>query len=520
MSGKVPVTVITGFLGAGKTTLLKHIMSSDHKLRIAVIQNEFSEEMGIESPILLDKDGEVVKEIFELPNGCICCSVRDDMVAALDNLLTTYKNKIDYILVETTGIADPEPVTAAFWVDSGLESSLKLDGIVTVVDARNVHRCLGLPEDTGGEDAASSEEEEKKFREILEVLRKEKEKELQKEKEEKDMQDKEKGIEEEGPQGMLGLQREAAKQIACADRIILNKLDTVKDERRTRVEALLSSLNPDARVIPSCHAKVDPRELLGLSAFDTASLGSKALAPGGVFGGEEGAMETGACGECGGNGSGARCGHTASKSKEGIQAKGAHDLVDQVFVTFDGLPPLVAVPSSSSSSSSSASSEKTEKRSAGRGGCLDLKKVERWIATVLWEKDAGIVYRCKGLFSAVKENDDEEDDEGETDGAEKGDGDKQAAVSVGLFALQGVGEVFEIEACPRASAEACRKEAEKATGTSASSAKSGTTHGKETGSEGVSGGIFRSKFLFIGRGLDRPKLEEGLKKALFEGEGE
>jgi G3E family GTPase len=142
----IPVTILTGFLGAGKTTLLNGLLTLDHGKRIAVIENEFSAGLGIEGMIAKNGlNGENIQGFFELNNGCICCSVKDDLVATLEQLVR-HKAKFDYILIETTGVANPGPVINTFWADEDLGSCLRLDGVVAVVDAANVEACLRSPQ--------------------------------------------------------------------------------------------------------------------------------------------------------------------------------------------------------------------------------------------------------------------------------------------------------------------------------------------------------------------------------------
>ncbi|KAH3694870.1 hypothetical protein DPMN_082311 [Dreissena polymorpha] len=124
---KVPVTIITGFLGAGKTTLLNYVLTEQHGKRIAVIMNEFGEGDSIEKSMSVGSDGERYEEWLELRNGCLCCSVKDNGVQAIENLMTK-KGKFDYILLETTGLADPGPIASIFWLDEDLCSDLYLDG--------------------------------------------------------------------------------------------------------------------------------------------------------------------------------------------------------------------------------------------------------------------------------------------------------------------------------------------------------------------------------------------------------
>ena len=132
MSDKTPVTVLTGYLGAGKTTLLNRILSEPHGKKYAVIVNEFGE-IGIDNDLIVNAD----EEVFEMNNGCICCTVRGDLIRILGNLMKR-KDRFDHILIETTGLADPSPVAQTFFVDDEMKEKLALDGIVTVVDAKHI----------------------------------------------------------------------------------------------------------------------------------------------------------------------------------------------------------------------------------------------------------------------------------------------------------------------------------------------------------------------------------------------
>ncbi|XP_027361482.1 COBW domain-containing protein 1 isoform X2 [Abrus precatorius] len=145
----VGVTLITGYLGAGKSTLVNHILNSQHGKRIAVILNEFGEEIGVERAMINEGDGgALVEEWVELANGCICCTVKHSLVQALEQLVQR-KERLDHILLETTGLANPAPLASVLWLDEQLESEVKLDSIVTVVDAKNLRFQLNEHQGSG-----------------------------------------------------------------------------------------------------------------------------------------------------------------------------------------------------------------------------------------------------------------------------------------------------------------------------------------------------------------------------------
>jgi G3E family GTPase len=201
MSDKVPVTVLTGYLGAGKTTLLNRILSEPHGKKYAVIVNEFGE-IGIDNDLVVGAD----EEVFEMNNGCICCTVRGDLIRIIDGLMRR-KGKFDAIIVETTGLADPAPVAQTFFVDDAVGKKTKLDAVVTVADAKWLNERL-----------------------------------------------------KDAP--------EAKNQIAFADVILVNKADLVEPGQLREVEMRIRAINPYARVHITERCQVPLLEVLGRNAFD------------------------------------------------------------------------------------------------------------------------------------------------------------------------------------------------------------------------------------------------------------
>jgi G3E family GTPase len=196
---KVPVTVLTGFLGSGKTTLLNQILTKNHGKRIAVIENEYGE-IGVDQDLVIHAD----EEIFEMNNGCICCTVRGDLIRILGNLLKR-KQQFDLILIETTGLADPGPVAQTFLTDEEIKAQTQLDSIITLVDCKHV---------------------------------------------------------------LLHWQsHEVQEQLAFADVVLLNKIDLVQPEEVDQLERKIRSMNAVAKILRCTRGQVDLDQLLDIGAF-------------------------------------------------------------------------------------------------------------------------------------------------------------------------------------------------------------------------------------------------------------
>ncbi|CAK7326179.1 unnamed protein product [Dovyalis caffra] len=218
----VGITVITGYLGAGKSTLVNHILNTQHGKRIAVILNEFGEEIGVERAMINEGEGgALVEEWVELANGCVCCTVKHSLVQALEQLVQM-KERLDHILLETTGLANPAPLASVLWLDDQLESAVKLDSIITVVDAKNLHFQLNELQNSS-------------------------------------------------------TYPEAFLQIAFADVVILNKVDLVSSggsgEALKELENEIHKINSLADIIHSVRCEVDLSKILNCQAYDSKHFG-------------------------------------------------------------------------------------------------------------------------------------------------------------------------------------------------------------------------------------------------------
>ncbi|XP_060875962.1 zinc-regulated GTPase metalloprotein activator 1-like isoform X2 [Metopolophium dirhodum] len=215
----VPVTIITGYLGSGKTTLLNYILTEQHNKKIAVILNEFGEGDTMEKSIAVGEKGDLCEEWLELQNGCLCCSVKDNGVKAIENLMSK-RGKFDYILLETTGLADPGPIAKLFWIDTELGSDVHLDGIVCVIDSKNANKHLGNS--------------------LLD-------------------------------EPNLNTVNPSTRQIALADIILINKVDLVDRSTLETLKTKIRSINGSSEIIETTNSRIDLNKILDLKSYSSSN---------------------------------------------------------------------------------------------------------------------------------------------------------------------------------------------------------------------------------------------------------
>ncbi|KAF8318989.1 cobW-domain-containing protein, partial [Clavulina sp. PMI_390] len=221
----VPLTIITGFLGAGKSTLLQYILSAQHGHRIAVIMNEFADSADIESRTINVSSGEAPgatsEEVLELANGCLCCSIKDSGAASIE-LMMQKRGRFDYILLETTGLADPGPIASMFWDNEGMSEMIYLDGVICVVDGVFGLKVVRL-----------------QFR--------------------------------QSPRSRVAYGSTwTSRQIGSSDVVLLNKCDLTKEPALQSLEASIRSLNPTASIFRTVRGELDVAKILNLAAYSSA----------------------------------------------------------------------------------------------------------------------------------------------------------------------------------------------------------------------------------------------------------
>ncbi|CAM9278989.1 unnamed protein product, partial [Discosporangium mesarthrocarpum] len=378
--GGVPVTILTGFLGSGKTTLLNYILTQDHGRRIAVIENEIGDSIEIEKLIARDGvDGSLLADnLFELNNGCICCTVKDDLVTTLENLLKR-RSKFDYIIIETTGLANPGPVASVFWLDEALESALRLDCIVTLVDAKNIGRHLQPLAESKLDPSSRCKAEEHEGGGVGA------------------------GVWEDGGGGGEMHPTEASMQIAFADRIIVNKIDLVSPGELDELIVDVRTINAVADMRVTQKSVVDIDWILDVRCFNPEFVLAINPALGGPASFMEGAGECGrGCGkdsieagvcasDCGSGherGQSNVCGGSDSNGGAAAQAQVTHR--SGCSENGDGRRPR------------RKHHREVTTHAVERVGDANIARLNRWIGDLLWEgggEGGTEVCRIKGLVS-------------------------------------------------------------------------------------------------------------------------
>lgn len=248
---KIPITIITGYLGSGKSTLLERIGKTSNK-RLAIILNEFGDSAAIEKSVTIKDKDDAVEEWLDLGNGCLCCTVKDNGVLAIESLIQKSKGKIDYILLETTGIADPAPIAKMFWLDEGLASNVYIDGVVTVLDSEHILECL---DDVGGHWHRENKHIKLAQTDKSELTAKE--------------------IEEEQQKLTEGITT-AHLQISLADTILINKIDKIESDENypqklEQIKSRIRSINATTPIHTTKFGDIDLDKILDLKAFESTS---------------------------------------------------------------------------------------------------------------------------------------------------------------------------------------------------------------------------------------------------------
>lgn len=207
-TSKIPITILTGYLGSGKTTFINYLLKEKHGYKFAIIENEFGD-VGIDDGLVLQTN----EEIIEMMNGCICCTVREDLIVTIKKLIETKSNNFDHIIIETTGLADPAPVAQTFFIDPELSKLCRLDSIITFIDAKFTGRHL----------------------------------------------------DEQKPEGV---ENEAHEQVAFADVLVVNKTDLVSTDELEQIKEKIKNINVHANIIESQYSQIPIEQVINIEAFD------------------------------------------------------------------------------------------------------------------------------------------------------------------------------------------------------------------------------------------------------------
>jgi len=374
----VPVTILTGFLGSGKTCLIQYILRSPHhKKKIAVIENEFSgisaaassdetasnnplereqRQQGLSIETLIARDGSDdmnnLTDLIELPNGCICCTVKDSLVETLENLLSK-KRELDYIIIECSGMANPGPIASVFWLDDALGSRIRLDGVVTCVDARNLEMQLRETNSSGNHTFITSNNSESN--------------------QEHDM------VKNDD----LGGGDEAAQQIAFADRIIINKVDLLdqKSEQVVSVIDRIRQINATAPIRTTTFSQIPDLEwILDAKCFDVERAKDAEVAFSAITKDADGAITVRQAQGC----TEPKCESCSRLNKTPGSLVGSSSIIGGISTTF--CAPCIAAPVNISPRPGNDHRHTSSICTVAliEQGSLNLKQMHAWLASILW----------------------------------------------------------------------------------------------------------------------------------------